>query len=303
MRKKSFVKKSFVAMLLLMTCYMRASELVPQGCVIILDGMSNAGKTSIERYLIKHLGSSYSKVALDDFVTDLWLEKKGAYLPEQEFVNRVHQRVDAMYDKVRALVLNGKNVLLDTVLSGLVGENDVSRCFEKLQGLDVMMVLVYCPLTAVVERMKKRNERARLENDPGRERPMIVSLKFADIYHNASSEDLVIDVLSREDVKRTYEPTGELSTDEVKQYEDMKESMLSKFDLHDKQCVKITPCLQYDCIVNTASCTPEGCAQKIHDCLMVSNMRAFNINFVNKMTLNIKKHNEHNNERDTMHAQ
>ncbi len=198
---------------------------------------------------------------------DIWLEKRNGYLPAQELVDRVHQRVDSMYDDVRSLVLTGKNVLIDTVISGLAGEDDSMRCFEKLEGLPLFMVLVYCPLPIVIERMQQRNEEALLHNQPGRMRPIVVSAKFGDIYQVAKKGDVVVDALTKNNVEFAYKVSSELCEQEKKLYEQLKGDLVSKFDLHNRDYVEITPCLQYDYIVSSSTSTLAECAQKIYDCV------------------------------------
>ena len=129
------------------------------GRVIVFDGASSAGKSSVIKQLLPMLDSSYQRVGVDDFVTAVFLEQQTLQLPEKEFIARVNHACNAMYDKIRALVAEGKNVLFDTVLSGLEGEASIQDTFENLKNISVLLVLVHCPLPVLVERIKKEMSR------------------------------------------------------------------------------------------------------------------------------------------------
>ncbi len=105
-----------------------------------------------------------------------------------------------------------------------------------------------------------------LHNQLGRMRPIVVSAKFGDIYQVVKKGDVVVDVLTKDDIECAYKASSELCEQEKKLYEQLKNDLLQKFDLHNHDSVEIVPGLQYDCIVNTNTCTPAGCAQKIYDC-------------------------------------
>jgi chloramphenicol 3-O-phosphotransferase len=80
---------------------------------------------------------------VDDFVSELFVEQQKNPLSEKEFLARVFAACDFMYAKIRVLVGQGKNVILDTVLTGLEGEKSVRDTLAKLEGMQRYMVLVY----------------------------------------------------------------------------------------------------------------------------------------------------------------
>ena len=102
-----------------------------QGQVIIIDGASSSGKSSVIKQLMPMLDDSYEYVPVDDFVTEVFLEQRIRNLSEQEFMQKIIQQCDIMYSKIRELVGNGKNVILDTVLSGLEGKKSVTDTLKK----------------------------------------------------------------------------------------------------------------------------------------------------------------------------
>lgn len=78
----------------------RAAKL---GTVVVFDGSSSAGKSSVITQLIPLLNSSYERIAVDDFVTEVFLEQRTLNLSEKDFTDRVHLQVGVMYDKIREL--------------------------------------------------------------------------------------------------------------------------------------------------------------------------------------------------------
>ncbi len=248
----------------------------PQGHVIVLDGTSTAGKSSIIKYLLPMLGNSYEKVAIDDFVTPVFLEQGKQQRSEKEFLQRIHEVSGGMYNKIRKLISEGKNVLVDTVISGLEGEKDREHFFEKLNGLKVFLVLVYCPLNVLAERINKRNEKALKENKPKDTRSRSVALVFDDMYKAQQSDnEVILGQLSRKDIELAYSnPKNELG-ETAEAFKQIKQNLISHFKLENKKVVNITSQLVYDCVVDTSKNNPEECAQQIKNCLKTYNTEAF----------------------------
>jgi chloramphenicol 3-O phosphotransferase len=128
------------------------------GKIIILDGTTTAGKSNIAQHLTTLFGGSYEQISIDDFHTPVFAEQKKLKLSAKEFLIRIRQASDAMYDKIIDLAAIGKVVIVDVILSGHGGEKDVSYALKKLNNFNVTLVLVYCPLVMVVERIKRRND-------------------------------------------------------------------------------------------------------------------------------------------------
>jgi chloramphenicol 3-O-phosphotransferase len=246
------------------------------GRVIVLDGTSTSGKTSIVKHLMPMLGTSYKKVAIDDFVTEVFLEQEKLQRSEKEFLKRIHERSEDMYDTIRKLVNSGENVLVDTVISGLEGEKDREHFFKELKGLNVLLVLVYCPLNVLAERINKRNEKALKENNSKDTRSRSVALVFDDMYKTQESDnEVILGQLSRKDIELAYSnPKNELG-ETAKAFKQIKQNLISHFKLENKKVVNITSQLVYDCVVDTSKNNPEECAQQIKNCLKTYNTEAF----------------------------
>ena len=243
----------------------QARKAVMQGRVIIFDGASSSGKSSVIKHLLPMLDDSYQSVAIDDFVTQVFIEQQTLQLPEEEFFARVDKQTDVMYKKIRALVASGKNVILDTVLSGLKGEESVKEQLEKLKGLPVTMVLVHCPLSVLIERIEKRNEQAIRENKHKNERSIGTALsQFGHIYRpRTKDEESSMGYLSRKKVEDACAMAEKEWGKNIERFEQFKAWLLSQLELKDKKTVTLTTRLKYDCIVDSSKRTPQECAQLI----------------------------------------
>jgi RimJ/RimL family protein N-acetyltransferase/chloramphenicol 3-O-phosphotransferase len=256
-----------------------------KGNVIILSGTSTSGKTSIAKDLASFFEHPFEHVAFDDFLTEVFLEQLANPLPEQNFLARIHQRISDMYDTIRDHALQGNHILVDTVLSALDGEKDVQLALEKLQNINVTaLVLVYCPLPILAQRISERNQKALAEHKFEDIRS-ITYVKFHDLFRPRTSEtEIALDTLSRKDIELAYAVPAEASEQEAELYNQLKATLLSHFDLIDNESVIITPKLEYDCIVNTSTLSPQEAAQKIYDCITSYDLNAFKRNYKKLLT-------------------
>ncbi len=236
-----------------------------QGLVIVVDGASSVGKTSVIKQLMPMLDSSYQYVAVDDFVTEVFLEQGKLKLPEEEFFERIMQQGDVMHEKVQELISGGKNVVLETVLNGLESEKSVRFILEKLKNMHVFMVLVHCPLPVLVERIKQRNENALLEKMPGEERAMVNAISQFEHHYRPRVTDgeVFLGTLLRTEVLDACESSKGEFGNNIKRFNQFKRWLLSQLGVKEKPEIVLTTRLKYDSIVNTAENTPQECAQKI----------------------------------------
>jgi chloramphenicol 3-O-phosphotransferase len=241
-----------------------------QGHVIIFDGASSAGKSSVIKELMPLLDNSYRCIAIDDFVTQVFLEQQKLKLPEKEFIARVNKQSNLMYDKIRLLVTQGKNVILDTVLSGLEGEKSIRDAFEKLNYIKKVMVLVHCPLPVLVERMRQRNAKALQENRPQDERSIGTAInQFGHIYKSRTKEtDISLETISRKEVELACVATKKEFNSNLNRFEQFKEWLLTQLLVKDKEEVTLTTRLKYDCIIDTSKYTTQESAKKIKNIII-----------------------------------
>jgi pimeloyl-ACP methyl ester carboxylesterase/chloramphenicol 3-O-phosphotransferase len=235
------------------------------GQVIVFDGASSAGKSSIIKNLMPMLDSTYEYIAVDDFVSAVFLEQQKLNLPEKEFLNRVNQQTDIMYDKIKLLISHGKNVILDTVLSGLEGEKSIKEQLDKLKIFSTIKILVYCPLPVLLDRIKQRNERAHIENKPEDERSIGTAInQFGHIYKKITdAKESSLCTISRKYIELACETCKREFAKNLSRFDQFKEWLFSQLGTQDENEVMLTTRLKYDCVVDTSKNTPEECANKI----------------------------------------
>lgn len=161
-------------------------ELDRRGRVLVLNGGSSSGKTSLARMLQADLAGSWMLVGIDLF---LWT------LPSRLFLDPAGLSVDAgvitrgeeymrLYDAFRraaaALATSGADVLVDDVL--LDGHADQERWKAALRDLDVCWVGVRCGADIAEQRESTRGDRI-----PGAARIQ------ADAVHRGVAYDLEVD--------------------------------------------------------------------------------------------------------------
>jgi chloramphenicol 3-O phosphotransferase len=132
------------------------------GKIILLNGTSSSGKSSILKALQKILEEPYLEAGLDKFI---WM------LPSR-YLNRPlwddvlglavsagllgHQLVSGMHHSLAALSRSGLNVLADHVL---VEPNWVRECAELLVDLPAYLIGIRCPLEVLEQRERERRDR------------------------------------------------------------------------------------------------------------------------------------------------
>src|SRR2546423_495173 len=124
---------------------------IPQ--VIVLNGASSSGKSSLARELQRRLDDVWFHVSVDAFLDMLPLEDetKGAQLAA-EFPRLLH----AIHASMGALADGGARVIIDHVLAPPLGADDLRAV---LDGIDTMWVGLLCPLDVLDERELARGDR------------------------------------------------------------------------------------------------------------------------------------------------
>jgi thymidylate kinase len=237
-----------------------------QGHVIIFDGASSAGKTSVIKTLIPLLDESYRYIAVDDFVNELFVQQQNNPQPYEKFLAHINKQCDRMYTHIRTSTKDGYNVLLDTVLSGLEGEKSVHHTFKKLEGLTVYTLLIHCPLRLLITRIQQRNMNAQQANKPEEVRSFGLPLQqFGYIYRAFTTGDTInLGTLSKADVVCALDTARHEWGNHQKQFETFKIWLLHQLELVDKEMVSLTPRLNYNYIIDTSKYSPDKAARKIN---------------------------------------
>lgn len=121
-----------------------------RGKLILLNGVSSAGKTTIAKELLKHL-PDYFHFSLDVF--DLVIEQ----MEEPETRRLIPVETDYFFHRNIALFSDqGINLIVDHVIDSLFTRTD---CRASLAGYPVLFVGVHCPLAELEQRERERGNR------------------------------------------------------------------------------------------------------------------------------------------------
>jgi chloramphenicol 3-O phosphotransferase len=133
-----------------------------KGRIIVLNGTSSSGKTSLVKALQKVLEEPYLDAGLDKFIwilpgryldRPLWDDVLGLATEAGEMGHRL---VSGMHQAIAALSDAGLNVVADHVL---VEPAWVQECAALFAERPAYLVGVRCPLEVLIEREKARNDR------------------------------------------------------------------------------------------------------------------------------------------------
>ena len=141
------------------------------GNIIILNGTSSSGKSSILRALQEIMEKPYLDAGIDKF---LWMLPK-RYLNEPAYWQQVyryewpqpgqmviqaaplgHQLMDGMHQAIAALALAGNHVIADHVLAESAW---VQQCATLFANLPAWLIHITCPLAVLEERERARKDR------------------------------------------------------------------------------------------------------------------------------------------------
>lgn len=129
--------------------------------VILLNGTSSAGKTTIAKALQQIMDAPYLHVPVDSFEAMTpgpdKLGKVGSPLWHSVF-NRV---LSGFHHSVAALAAAGSNLIVDHVLlQGVEPQNWLTECLDVLAPFTVYFIGVHCPLEELRRRERERGDRA-----------------------------------------------------------------------------------------------------------------------------------------------
>ena len=155
---------------------------IQPGIVILLNGTSSAGKSTLVKELQKIYNHTLYVASIDDFM----MTREGCH-PKTRYPN--------FYNHIKEMALSGKNVLVDTVQY----QREYERYDEILKPCNVIKILVYCPLSALIMHVQKRNQL----QDPRERRTIGAAFEqFLTLYKTKSSKkDIIIDQITTSKIK------------------------------------------------------------------------------------------------------
>lgn len=268
----------------------------PVNQIILLNGTSSSGKSSIIRELLLLLKGITEVISFDQTVGEVYeiVRKKisnerggiaitdadiESYFDAMDSQTRTHaceemeaQVFLAMCTKVRENFKAGKNVILDILIET---KHEADLFLKPLHDLPVCMVLAYCPLKALLQHLLDRNA----SSDETEHRDLTPPFEqFFNMYKKqATASDLKVDTLGKPQVEWVFAEMTRIANEQEKQPDALAKfldymskrpaEVYKKFELDSCEEVIISPELNYDLVVNSGVATSAECAHKIVDFL------------------------------------
>ena len=133
--------------------FLRCMELSEIPKVIIFNGVSCSGKTSIAKACMEMVEPGlFSLVSADGIKM-----RVSEDLDEERYRGRLH---NATIEKIKSELVRGRRVICDTVLDD---RRWVDLFKQELSEFGILFVFVHCPLNILAQRLKERNQQARAE--------------------------------------------------------------------------------------------------------------------------------------------
>ena len=148
-----------------------AGRAVTPGRVILLNGASSSGKTTLARELLRVSPEVHLHVALDTFLRQL---PPPVLADAAALIQRLPRLMDGFHRSCAAIAHAGLPIIVDTLLEDPAW---LPSCVRAFSGLEVLFVGVRCGLATLEVR-----ERARGDRFPGTARCHYDSVHFHDLY-------------------------------------------------------------------------------------------------------------------------
>lgn len=256
------------------------------GTVVILNGTSSAGKTSIINELKKIYGTAYAVIDIDTFTGSYTASHPISEQLESEDLDekakkswlKDYQRtfVDSFYTLIRDEALKGYNVLVDTVPVLENAREEYEQVSRILKDVKTIRVLLYCPLDITLARVEQRN----LTGIPEERREVTPPIRqYRSLYKPQESEsEQVLDTISSKDMKQLLrsainssmkalpEELKDKVAEVAKVLEDGYKEFVQQFKLDELEEVAVVSKQPHDLILNCRH-TPIELAQKIAEFL------------------------------------
>lgn len=149
-----------------------------KGKIIILNGVSSSGKTTLSKTLQQELDEHFFWIANDTFC-DMCSSKHW----DEDWVTAINQALTAMIYSAKSFSDIGLNVIIDQVFLNNDTEGELlEKCIKVLHDYPVLFVRVDCSLEELNKREKERGDR-----DIGQAKSQL------QLVHNHKIYDCVID--------------------------------------------------------------------------------------------------------------
>ncbi|MBI2774654.1 AAA family ATPase [Candidatus Dependentiae bacterium] len=258
------------------------------GKVILLNGTSSAGKSSVLNEL-HELNPNYVLFNVDDwfpaalvtkavelgldlktgfdpwlFLHDYLLKKTGEHYFAPEARELLFTEIPPMYRKAKETAQNGRDVIIDAVMEYEAKYEEFDTFFQDLQ---MVKVLLYCPVDVLIERIEKRNESGIFRE---RRFAFLAFEQFPSLYKlPEDDDDFIIDTVKSTELKDALEFAittlikNGIPDPYIPKLNKFRNNFIERFRLDKQKEVQLTPTRYYDLIINTAQDSPIDSAKKI----------------------------------------
>jgi chloramphenicol 3-O phosphotransferase len=130
------------------------------GTVILLNGASSAGKTTIAKALQQVLKAPYLHVPVDSFAAMTPGPDKLGEPGSPVWQSVFNQVLSGFHHSLAAMAAAGNNLIVDHVLvQGVEPQNWLTECLDLLAPFTVYLIGVHCPLEELRRREQARGDR------------------------------------------------------------------------------------------------------------------------------------------------
>ena len=225
-----------------LTVFAALQVLAAPGTIILFNGTSSAGKSSLAEAMVQESKTQYEVISFDDFRYSYEEKHQTTRWGYKEY----NEVMVALYRHAKAEAEAGKNVIIDTVEF----DRGYDTYCEILECPRVIKVIVYCPLEHLLKRIDKRNN----EGVPSNRRPVLLSFdQFVQMYKpQTSPQELVVARTSTSVLRAALAEAGQKAGNTRRnQYQALYKEYVKVFGIDKDQELVLVPKGKYDVVVNT----------------------------------------------------
>lgn len=257
------------------------------GIIILLNGTSSSGKSAILNEL-KKININFDIIKIDDWFPQQ-IKKKALKLGWQQsssedpwqfistyftqknqhpyFSSEIRKEffdLSPFFKNIYGQAVKGHNIIIDTVLEY---QQAYKQFFNAFKNINVIKILIYCPLDVLLERVEYRNklgipEEMRHAFQSFEQFPAIFKMQ-------ENQKDQIVDTVKTSILKDALNRSIDdlikagIPTPYFEKLETFKQQFITEFSLNTKKEITLSPRHSYDLILNSAKYNPLEMAQKI----------------------------------------
>lgn len=256
----SLVATIIIAIFVILIIFIRNQK--SDAKLIVLDGVSSVGKTTIARKLMKISPGTYKLIGIDDYVTPVFLEQAQHPIHFNEFLQRIDTCEKTMFKDIQSMLNSGQPIILDTVMAGIRGIPSIQKNIHSMRSMNKLLILIHLPLPQIIQRITKRNKQALEQKAPQDSRSLVLTLRQLSATYKARNSDNEINLgtLTKHDLEQIFPLASHEFGNDQTAYEQFKYEILQNLSLTAKDTIELTTRTAYDLIVYAEHNSPEECA-------------------------------------------